>query len=120
MTKKELENFNKKLVTEKAELLEQLGKIGKQDPSSSKGWGANSGGIKIDTADDNEVADKFEELEDNTGIVNQLDSQLIEVDAALDRIAKGTYGICQTCGKPIEIERLEANPAARVSLKHGH
>jgi RNA polymerase-binding protein DksA len=43
-------------------------------------------------------------LEDNAGHV------LAEIDAALERIEEGTYGICETCGEPISEERLEAIP----------
>ncbi|HET7807828.1 MAG TPA: TraR/DksA C4-type zinc finger protein [Gaiellaceae bacterium] len=32
------------------------------------------------------------------------------IDAALQRIENGTYGICRSCGKPIDPERLEALP----------
>jgi len=32
------------------------------------------------------------------------------IDAALQRIEDGTYGICQNCGQPIGAERLEALP----------
>ena len=32
------------------------------------------------------------------------------IDAALQRIENGTYGICRTCGQPIDPERLEALP----------
>ena len=120
MNKKDLEYFKKKLVAEKAELEEQLGEIGKPNQSSSKGWEATSGDMKVDTADDNEMADKFEELEENTGIVSKLDGQLVEVNGALDRIEKGTYGLCEICGKPIEKDRLEANPSSRISIKHSH
>lgn len=35
-----------------------------------------------------------------------------QVDAALARIAAGTFGICVTCGQPIAAARLEALPAA--------
>ncbi len=39
--------------------------------------------------------------------------QLIEaVDAALARLAAGTYGTCTTCGQPISAARLEALPSA--------
>lgn len=34
------------------------------------------------------------------------------VERALQRIALGTYGICVSCGQPIERERLEAHPTA--------
>ena len=32
------------------------------------------------------------------------------IDAALDRIEAGTFGICSNCGEPIGAERLEAVP----------
>lgn len=35
-----------------------------------------------------------------------------KIDAALSRIEKGTYGICQRTGKPIPIARLKAIPWA--------
>jgi DnaK suppressor protein len=35
-----------------------------------------------------------------------------EVDAALDRIAEGTYGVCVHCGVDIPLERLEFRPFA--------
>lgn len=35
-----------------------------------------------------------------------------EIDAALDRIAEGTYGRCQHCGVEIPAERLEFRPFA--------
>ena len=38
---------------------------------------------------------------------------LEDVDRALQMLDKGTYGLCEACGKPINPERLEANPAAR-------
>lgn len=41
---------------------------------------------------------------------------LDEVDAALQRFEKGTYGICEECHDPIEPERLLADPLIRVCL----
>ena len=32
------------------------------------------------------------------------------MEGALKRIEAGTYGICENCGRPINIERLEAMP----------
>ncbi len=37
---------------------------------------------------------------------------LAAIDAALERIDQGTYGICSTCGRPIDTERLQALPYA--------
>lgn len=120
MNKKLLEQFKTKLLAEKIDLESQLGGIGNRNPGVAGNWEANTKGMEVDSADENEVADKLEELEENTGIVSQLDKQLVEVIAALERIDKGTYGICETCGKPIEEDRLLANPSARVSIKHSH
>jgi RNA polymerase-binding transcription factor DksA len=41
---------------------------------------------------------------------------LHEVDAAIDRIEKGTYGTCESCGAEIPPERLDARPVASLCL----
>jgi RNA polymerase-binding transcription factor DksA len=123
MNKKDIDNFKQRLSAEKAQLESELSGVGQKtsgNPADPNDWQATTTDIEVDTADDNEVADKLEEYEGNTGILNQLEVQLTEVAAALDRIEKGTYGICEVCGKPIEKERLDANPSARISIKHGH
>jgi len=43
---------------------------------------------------------------------------LKEVDAALQRMEDGTYGICEVCHDGVETERLIANPLARLCLDH--
>ncbi|WP_427892889.1 TraR/DksA family transcriptional regulator [Kribbella sp. GL6] len=47
-------------------------------------------------------------------LVEQAQRQLTEIDAALDRVADGTYGVCERCGRPIAPARLEARPTART------
>ena len=42
---------------------------------------------------------------------------LFEIDAALRRIEKGTYGICELTGHPINIERLQALPYVRYTVR---
>jgi len=42
---------------------------------------------------------------------------LREVDEALDRIEEGTYGICEGCGKPIAVRRLEIKPFAKYCVQ---
>ncbi len=41
-----------------------------------------------------------------------------EVDAALERMQGGTYGICETCHDPIEEDRLAVDPLLRFCLDH--
>jgi phosphoserine phosphatase RsbU/P len=48
----------------------------------------------------------------------QLEHLLHEIDEALDRTAKGSYGLCETCGDPIEADRLEVDPLIRFCLDH--
>jgi len=39
------------------------------------------------------------------------------VDAALDRLDRGTYGICTRCGRPIGVDRLRARPTAELCIR---
>lgn len=41
---------------------------------------------------------------------------LAAVDAALERVRSGTYGICRQCGEPIAPARLEALPATTACI----
>jgi sigma-B regulation protein RsbU (phosphoserine phosphatase) len=47
-----------------------------------------------------------------------LQGLLREVDAALDRLGNGSYGICETCHEAIEPELLRADPLFRYCLPH--
>jgi RNA polymerase-binding transcription factor DksA len=42
--------------------------------------------------------------------------EVVEIDAALDRIADDTYGLCIECDEPIEIDRLAVMPETDVCL----
>jgi DnaK suppressor protein len=44
--------------------------------------------------------------------------RLPEIDAALARIAEGTYGRCSVCGEPIAPARLEARPTTDRCIRH--
>jgi DnaK suppressor protein len=41
-----------------------------------------------------------------------LEKSLEDINKALDRMQKGTYGICKYCGQPIAKKRLLARPTA--------
>jgi phosphoserine phosphatase RsbU/P len=47
-----------------------------------------------------------------------LSQLLTAVDAALSRIAQGTFGLCETCHESIETERLLADPLVQFCLDH--
>lgn len=66
-------------------------------------------------ADSGQVA---AELGENQVAIAAAREQLDEIEAALERLDAGTYGTCETCGKPIADARLEAIPATRYCIDH--
>jgi DnaK suppressor protein len=57
------------------------------------------------------------EREKNVALLTQLEHKLEGVDAALRSIQKGTYGLCDRCGKEIDPERLEVRPDATLCIR---
>ena len=52
------------------------------------------------------------------GLMDRERKLLREIDNALGRLEKKTYGICEATGKPISKARLEAQPWARYCVEH--
>lgn len=50
--------------------------------------------------------------------ITQAEEHLAEIEAAQQRIADGTYGLCEVCGAAIPQGRLEARPTARTCIEH--
>jgi sigma-B regulation protein RsbU (phosphoserine phosphatase) len=68
-----------------------------------------------------QLIDRRHKLEDAAnGFVeaSEISRLLAEVDAALQRMDQGTYGICDFCLEPVETERLIANPLTRLCIGH--
>lgn len=53
-----------------------------------------------------------------SAVTSQSESHLAEVEAALVRVADGTYGVCDICHENIAAERLAARPTARTCVHH--
>ncbi|MET9268095.1 TraR/DksA C4-type zinc finger protein [Kribbella sp. NPDC003557] len=51
-----------------------------------------------------------------TSLVQQVQQQLAEIEAAFDRLSVGTYGTCENCTQPIPLARLQVRPAARTCI----
>jgi RNA polymerase-binding transcription factor DksA len=49
-------------------------------------------------------------------ISEQVRRELADIDAALMRIASGNYGVCESCGGPMGLQRLRALPEARYCI----
>ena len=57
------------------------------------------------------------EREKNVALVSQLEYKIEGIDAALRALDKGTYGLCERCGKEIGVERLEVRPDATLCVQ---
>jgi len=56
------------------------------------------------------------ELEKRLALEKRIRQELAKIEHALDKFAKGTYGLCDICGQPIDPARLEALPEANLCL----
>lgn len=113
-------HFKEKLQAELAQVEAELKSAGKLVNAETGNWEGRA--PDMDTmppqAEPNEAADKIEETENNRSIEETLEVRWKEIQHALEKIDRGTYGVCEVSGEPIELERLEANPAARTCSTH--
>ena len=63
-----------------------------------------------------EGASEAFEMEKRLALEKRLMGTLAEVEHALHKFEEGTYGVCDTCGQPVEAERLEVLPQANLCL----
>jgi len=119
MNKKLLKELKEKLEKEKSQVVEELKKFAKKD-EKLKGdwdtkypkWDGEAGSSSLET-----MANEVEEYESLLPIEQTLELKLRDINLALEKIKKGKYGICEKCGKEIDIERLKTIPEARFCLK---
>ena len=64
-----------------------------------------------------EAATEYSELEKQFASLQRTREELAEVEHALGKLEKGTYGLCDSCGKPIPSDRLEAVPQANLCVE---
>lgn len=114
----DIEHFKQKLEGEKTQLIKELESIGVRNPSFAEDWVPKADEMSVDQSDPNEASDKKESYVSNLGINAPLETRYNNVKDALERIEAGTYGTCNVCGKEIDTERLEANPAATTCREH--
>ncbi len=110
-------SYKTRLEDEKTRLEAGLQTVGRRNPSNPGDWEA----VPQETgqeADPNDRADQLENYGENNAILTDLEIRLGEVNDALGRIEKGAFGTCEVCGKEIEADRLDADPAARTCKEH--
>jgi DnaK suppressor protein len=72
----------------------------------------------VDDEHDPEGATIAFELSQASALLKQSSAGLDQIEAALARLAAGTYGICAICGQPIAEGRLEARPWTPFCIQH--
>jgi DnaK suppressor protein len=105
--------YKLKLEEEKKLLEDELGSIGKLDKETGE-WEAVPEEQTSPEADESDMADRTEDFGERSATTSALDARLDDINDALTKIEGGIYGMCESCGKQIEEDRLGANPAART------
>ena len=102
----QLEYFRRKLLKWKADLLSES--MQTVEHLKEESWNEpdlnDRASIETETTFELRTRDRYRKLID-------------KIDAALMRIAKGTYGYCDDTGEPIGVKRLEARPVATLSIE---
>jgi len=114
LTPKELEAVRVALVEHRATLTQEADDLnaGTFDTSQSE--------LSGEVAFDEEYADAGTftfERERDLSLGNNIRDLIDKINMALQKIERGTYGICERCGEPIPKERLQALPYSVLDLR---
>jgi len=77
----------------------------------------DSGSAGADDEHDPEGATLAFERQHAAALLDGARRRLAEIDAALVRLADGSYGQCTACGAPIGAARLSARPTASTCIR---
>jgi RNA polymerase-binding protein DksA len=114
VTPKQIEKIKDGLVTQRAQLIREATDLEEGAFNTSQSEMSGEASFDEEYAD----AGSFTfEREKELSISNNIRDLLSKVDHALDRIDRGTYGLCENCGDPINRERLLALPYSTLCLR---
>ena len=116
MNKGLLKELKEKLEKQKVSIEAELEKFAKKDENLKGDWDTkfpktDGGGIGGQVLED--AADQVEEYVNLLPIEHSMELRIQDINSALEKIKKGTYGKCENCGKNIDEERLKVLPEAR-------
>lgn len=115
MTSQQLEHFKERLLEDQGRLTQELQDLGHEDPHKRGHFEATYPETGGNSEDDN--AQEIAEYADDLSIEARIESELKDVEKALEAIGNGTYGVCKYCGTPIDEKRLEARPASSSCIE---
>lgn len=99
--------FENMLTLEKEEITKNINSLQQE----VNGFGAEDEINDIEDMAELQISNTIDQTQ-----IKRLELKLAEVDAAINRIHAGTYGICEKTGDKIPIDRLLANPTARTVI----
>jgi len=70
----------------------------------------------VSNPDRSDLAYNYASQDRRRALIIQMEDRLEEIQAALERIEKGTFGICTSCGNPIMPARVIALPHAALCV----
>jgi len=88
-----------------------------QDNTLSQPMAAASGDLSTVPYHMADVGTDNFEREFTLGLIENEEEELREIDAALERLEKSAFGICEVCGKPIPKSRLKIIPYAKLCIE---
>lgn len=114
LAKTTLERFKKRLEEEKERLEEQIEDY-ERDLEEAR-MTESSSDRSPDPGNAEASSMKLEYAKELSIEQNTLDL-LSKVNRALDRVAAGTYGLCESCGNAIPVERLDVLPYSTICVE---
>ncbi len=115
MDTKTIEKFKKTLRKEKENLEQQLKTFAKKDPKFKGDYDTQFPDLGAHQSSD-ELAQEVSLYESSLPVEHTLELKLQDIENALEKIKKGTYGICENCNEEIPIGRLETKPEAKYCI----
>ncbi|MBK8913277.1 MAG: TraR/DksA C4-type zinc finger protein [Phycisphaerales bacterium] len=115
LSRKDLEQFRGMLLEKRSQLVGDMSTMRDEALRSNSQSSGDLSSMPIHMADLG--TDNFEQ-EFTLGLIEGGQQELREIDAALDRIEKRTYGLCLATGKPIGKARLKAQPWAKYCYEY--
>lgn len=120
MDPEKLGQFRQRLLAERERLTAQVQDDVSTDVATPGMASSDHAQWEASGGSSNHLADDATELflqEEEIAIDNSLRGMIAEIDNALERIANGTYGKCERCGKQIPLPRLEARPFSTLCIE---
>ena len=113
--KADLEKLKNALLQEKERIQEQLRRL--ERLSATDGTFRTADEIPHHSMHIAEFASDNQAIDAAIGLRSLKEEQLAQIEEALEKIERGEYGICESCGGMIDIERLLVLPSAKFCLE---